>query len=46
MEHRIYFFSSQNDAAGAMMSDTQEVEAIVGDFSAEDKERALTRTCC
>ncbi len=41
VEHRIYFFSSQNDAAGAMMSDTQEVEAIVGDFSAEDKEKGI-----
>ena len=41
VEYRIYFFSSQNDAAGAMMSDTQEVEAIVGDFSVDDKERGI-----
>ena len=40
-EHRIYFFKSQDDATAAMMSDVQEVEAIVGDFSAEDKERGI-----
>tara|TARA_R110001583_G_C5608223_1_gene405092 strand:- start:205 stop:780 length:576 start_codon:yes stop_codon:yes gene_type:complete len=40
-EHRIYFFKSQDDATAAMMSDVQEVEAIVGDFSAEDKEKGI-----
>ena len=40
-EHRIYFFASSNDAKTAMMSDTQELEAIVGDFSDEDKEKGI-----
>jgi|TARA_R100001480_G_scaffold147059_2_gene145875 hypothetical protein len=40
-EHRIYFFGSGDDAKAAMMSDMEEVEAIVGDFSAEDRERGI-----
>jgi len=40
-EHRIYFFGSGDDAKAAMMSDTQELEAIVGDFSDEDKEKGI-----
>jgi hypothetical protein len=40
-EHRIYFFSSGNDAKAAMMSDIEEVEAIVGDFTPEDRERGI-----
>ena len=40
-EHRIYFFASSNDAKTAMMSHTQELEAIVGDFSDEDKEKGI-----
>jgi hypothetical protein len=40
-EHRIYFFSSGDDAKAAMMSDTRELEAIVGDFSDEDKDRGI-----
>jgi len=40
-EHRIYFFSSQDEATAAMMSDIEEVEAVVGDFSQEDRERGI-----
>jgi|TARA_R110000772_G_scaffold242667_1_gene355303 hypothetical protein len=40
-EHRIYFFRSQNEATAAMMSDIEEVEAIVGDFSEEDRDRGI-----
>lgn len=40
-EHRIYFFGSGDDAKAAMMSDTRELEAIVGDFSDEDKEKGI-----
>jgi len=40
-EHRIYFFSSENDAKAVVFSDIEELEAIVGDFSDEDKKRGI-----
>lgn len=40
-EHRIYFFSSENDAKAVIFSDIEELEAIVGDFSDEDKAKGI-----
>ena len=40
-EQRIYFFTSQDEAMAAMMSDIEEVEAIMGDFSEEHRDKGI-----
>ncbi len=44
IEHRIYFFSSQDEAFGHLMSDFGEIEAVLGDFEKGDVQGDLNQS--